>query len=288
MIAAILLCLAAAALNAAWNALLKTSGDPMAVATRAMGTSALAVTPLVAIAWLVAGKPAVPPSTFALAAASSGAEFIYFLGLTTAYRRGELSVVYPLARGSAPLLAVLAGVVVLGESLTVHTLAGVLLLVAGILIVRTPSRAAWNVVAPALLTGAAIATYSAIDKVGTQQAPPWLYGWFIWCGGAILLVGWAGVKRVRNQQAPPEPVSPPPEASSGRGAVVIGAMMLVSYLMVLFALRLAPLVVVAPLRESGIVLGTVVGAWRLDERAGFRPRIGGSMAILGGVLILAL
>jgi drug/metabolite transporter (DMT)-like permease len=288
MIAAILLCLAAAALNAAWNALLKTSGDPMAVATRAMGVSALAVTPLVAIAWVVAGEPAVSPRTFALAGASSVAEFIYFLGLTTAYQRGELSVVYPLARGSAPLLAVLAGVVVLGERLTAHTLAGVVLLVAGILIVRTPSRAAWNVMVPALLTGTAIATYTAIDKVGTQQAPPWLYGWFLWCGGALLLVGWAGMKHVRNTRRAPEPVSRPPEVPSGRVAAAIGGMMLVSYLMVLFALRLAPLVVVAPLRESGIVLVTVVGAWRLNERAGLRPRIGGSLAILGGVLILAL
>ena len=287
MVAAILLCLAAAALNAAWNALLKTSGDPMAVATRAMSTSALAVTPLVAIAWLLAGRPAVSPHTFALAGASSVAEFIYFLGLTTAYQRGELSVVYPLARGSAPLLAVIAGVVVLGESLTVHLLAGVLLLVAGILIVRTPSRASWPVMAPALLTGAAIATYSAIDKVGTQQAPPWLYGWFLWCGGAVLLLAWAGIMRLRHMQVPPASVPAATAAPSGRVAVTIGAMMLISYLMVLFALRLAPLVVVAPLRESGIVLVTVVGAWRLGERAGLRPRIGGSLAILGGVLILA-
>ncbi|HVA89032.1 MAG TPA: DMT family transporter [Chloroflexota bacterium] len=288
MIAAIVLCLVAAALNAAWNALLKTSGDPMAVATRAMSASALAVTPLVAIAWLVAGEPTVSAGTFALAGGSSVAEFIYFLCLTTAYRRGELSVVYPLARGSAPLLAVIAGVVVLREALTIHIVAGVLLLGAGILIVRTPSRAAWNVMAPALMTGAAIATYSAIDKVGTGQAPPWLYGWFIWCGGSLLLVGWAGAKRLRRTPLPAEPGSPASTPPTFRLAATIGGMMLVSYLMVLFALSLAPLVVVAPLRESGIVLVTAVGAWRLGERAGFRSRISGSLAILGGVLVLAL
>jgi uncharacterized membrane protein len=69
---------------------------------------------------------------------------------------------------------------------------------------------------------------------------------------------------------------------------MIGGMMLVSYLMVLFALRLAPLVVVAPLRESGIVLVTVVSAMRLGERNGLGLRIGGSLAILCGAVTLAV
>ncbi len=283
MIAAVVLSLLSAVLNATWNALLKVSGDPMVTATRAETASTIAATPLLFVTWLVAGRPPMSPAAWGLAGASAVFEFIYFLCLTTAYRRGELSVVYPLARGSAPLLAVAAGVLLLGEGMSARTLVGVAFLLAGILIVRRPSRAAWNVMWPALLTGAAIATYSAIDKVGTQQAPPWLYGWAMWSGTALLLAGWAGVTRKRRGLKPEAQDPVPPF----RRAALIGGLMLTSYLMVLIALRLAPLVVVAPLRESGIVLVTAVSAWRLGERAGLRVRVAGSLSILCGAVLLA-
>jgi drug/metabolite transporter (DMT)-like permease len=285
VIAAIVLSLLSAVLNATWNALLKVSGDPMVTATRAETASTIAATPLLFVTWLVAGRPPMPPAAWGLAGASAGFEFIYFLCLTTAYRRGELSVVYPLARGSAPLLAVAAGVLLLGEGMSVRTLVGVTFLLAGILIVRRPSRAAWTVMWPALLTGAAIATYSAIDKVGTQQAPPWLYGWAMWSGTALLLAGWAGVVRKRGRtKSESLEIEPAPPFQR---AALIGVLMLTSYFMVLIALRLAPLVVVAPLRESGIVLVTAVSAWRLGERAGLSMRLGGSASILCGAVLLA-
>ncbi|MGH2389920.1 MAG: hypothetical protein ACRDIE_17105, partial [Chloroflexota bacterium] len=188
--------------------------------------------------------------------------------------------------GSAPLLAVAAGVLLLGEGMSARTAAGVGLLLAGILIVRRPSRASWAIMWPALLTGAAIATYSAIDKVGTQQAPPWLYGWAMWTGTALLLVGWAGFTKGRRRSAVESQdteVTPP----SIHRAALIGAIMLISYFMMLGALRLAPLVVVAPLRESGIVLVTAVSAWRLGERTGLWLRMAGSAAILCGAVVLA-
>jgi drug/metabolite transporter (DMT)-like permease len=285
VITAIVLSLLSAVLNATWNALLKVSGDPMVTATRAETASTIAATPLLFVTWLVAGRPPMPPAAWGLAGASAGFEFIYFLCLTTAYRRGELSVVYPLARGSAPLLAVAAGVLLLGEGMSARTLVGVTFLLAGILIVRRPSRAAWTVMWPALLTGAAIATYSAIDKVGTQQAPPWLYGWAMWSGTALLLAGWAGVVRKRGRTKP-ESLEIEPSPPFQRAAL-IGVLMLTSYFLVLIALRLAPLVVVAPLRESGIVLVTAVSAWRLGERTGLRMRLTGSVSILCGAILLA-
>ena len=287
MIPAIALSLLSAVLNAAWNALLKVSGDPMVTATRAETASTIAATPLLAVTWLLAGRPALPVAGWGLAGASAVFEFVYFLCLTTAYRRGELSVVYPLARGSAPLLAVAAGILLLGEGMNVRTLIGVALLLAGILMVRRPSRAAWAVMWPALLTGAAIAAYSAIDKEGTQQAPPWLYGWAMWTGTALLLLGWAGVVKKRNGPASVTGSAEHASAPPFRRAALIGALMLTSYFMVLIALRLAPLVVVAPLRESGIVVVTAVSAWRLGERTGLRMRLAGSVSILCGAVVLA-
>lgn len=286
MILAIILSLLAAVLNATWNTLLKTTGDPMVTATRAMSASAIVATPLAAIAWLASGRPPMPPAAWGLAAASSVFEFCYFLCLTTAYRRGELSVVYPLARGTAPLLAVLAGAVFLRETLTSQHVMGVAFLLIGILVVRRPSRAPWAVMWPALLTGVAIATYSAIDKEGTSLAPPWLYGWALWAMGALLLVAWAGIVRWRRgPDQPGEEAEPPPDFLRG---VVIGVCMLIGYLLVLIALSLAPLVVVAPLRESGIVLVAAVSAVRLGERNGLGLRIGGSVAILCGAVALAV
>lgn len=286
MIPAIVLSLLSAVLNATWNTLLKVSGDPLETATWAETASAIAAAPLLVVTWLVTGRPSLPAAGWGLAGASAVVELFYFLSLTTAYRRGELSVVYPLARGSAPLLAVAAGVLVLGEAMSVRIAVGVAMLLTGIGIVRRPSRASWTIMWPALLTGAAIATYTSIDKVGTQQAPPWLYGWVMWAGTAFLLVSWGRLAK-RRWTSSPEAANPEPAPPPVYRAILIGVVMLTSYLLMLIALSLAPLVVVAPLRESGIVLVTAVSAWRLGERNGLRLRMVGSLAILCGAVVLA-
>src|SRR2546421_12226360 len=97
--------------------------------------------------------------------------------------------VYPLARGTAPLLAVPAGLAILGERLSPLELVGVACLLAGIWAARGPA-AAGPAVRPALLTGVCIATYSTIDRVGVRLAPPWLYGWVLWINIAVLLAAW--------------------------------------------------------------------------------------------------
>src|SRR6267154_5745407 len=114
---AIGLVLVAAVLHAGWNVLLKTSGDTLWTAVRLQLIGTAILLPVGIVAWLANGRPAVPPEALALALASGVLEAIYFVCLSNAYRRGALSVVYPLARGSAPLLAVLVGIVLLGEHL---------------------------------------------------------------------------------------------------------------------------------------------------------------------------
>ena len=145
---------------------------------RATIAAALIATPATAVAWLLTGRPG-----FSLAAAgwcvlSATLELAYLWLLATAYRRGELSVVYPIARGSAPLLAVIAGLGLLHERLTGVQLAGVGLLLLGILAVTVPQTSGRATV-PALLTGVAIASYTAIDRVGVRLSTPWLYGWLL-------------------------------------------------------------------------------------------------------------
>src|SRR4029077_14847918 len=105
-------------------------------------------------------------------------ELTYMWLLSAAYARGELSVVYPIARGSAPLLAVVIGLGVLGERLSTLQLAGVTLLLAGILAVTLPQTSG-RATFLALLTGVTIAAYTAIDRVGVRLTTPWLYLWLL-------------------------------------------------------------------------------------------------------------
>jgi drug/metabolite transporter (DMT)-like permease len=182
----------AALMNVTWHVVVKTSGDPLLMTARATGGSIVLLTPFVAAAWILAGRPGLTTEGWLLAVLSGVVELGYFVTLSAAYRRGDLSTVYPIARGTAALGAVFAGIVLLGERPDALALCGIALLVAGGWFVRRPaalharsSAAGW-----ALLTGLTITTYSAVDAVGSRQGPPWLYGWAMFAIGAALLAGW--------------------------------------------------------------------------------------------------
>jgi drug/metabolite transporter (DMT)-like permease len=283
---AIALALAAAAIHGTWNVLVKVSGDPMRTFRRSTVVAALVITPVTFVVWLVAGRPSITPAAAGLAGVSAVLELAYLFLLSAAYRRGELSVVYPIARGSAPLLAVAAGLGVLGEKLTPAQMAGVGLLLLGILAVTLPQTSGRATV-PALLTGVSIAAYSAVDRVGVRLSTPWLYGWLLIVLLAIglLIVGWVG-PRLRSTDKPSEPQAAPPVRWPQ--ATVIGIFMWGGYLLVLAALSIAPLSVVAPVRETAIVAVAVWGVWKLHERRGAVLKLLGASATLIGVALLAL
>src|SRR4029077_2809570 len=204
---AIALALAAAALHGTWNVLIKVSGDPMETFRRATIIAALVTTPLTAVAWLATGRPALPLGAVGLAAISAALELAYLYLLSAAYRSGELSVVYPIARGSAPLLAVVAGLGLLGERLEPGQLAGVGLLLVGILAV-TVSQTGGRATVPALLTGVSIAAYTAIDRVGVRLTTPWLYDWVLITLLATALAVTMSVRsRLQRRPELPSPVT---------------------------------------------------------------------------------
>ena len=130
-----------AVLHLAWNVRLKTAGDPLRAATIGMMAASVGIVPLGIAVWWAQGHVALPVEGVVLGVASGFVEAAYFILLSAAYRRGDLSVVYPVARGTAPLLAVLIGVVVLGERLGVPGSIGVVMLLAGFLILQRPWRA---------------------------------------------------------------------------------------------------------------------------------------------------
>jgi drug/metabolite transporter (DMT)-like permease len=282
--------LVAAILHAAWNVLLKGAGDPLRTATLGVAAATGILVPLVVAGWLAAGRPAIPSAAWALGIASGGVEVAYFVFLAAAYRRGDLSAVYPVARGTAPLVAVLLGVTLLGERLTTTGWAGVALILVGLLLVQRPwryfgvqgstQRAAAGF---ALLTGITIATYSALDRVGVQQVAPWLYAGILWpaCTAGLAIV-WLARRR---------PVSADDPGGGFGRAAAWGLLMLVAYGFVLAAYSLAPLVIVAPLRELSVVLTSVWAVVRLREAVDGRDaaaRIGGAALVVVGAIALAL
>ena len=284
----IALVLVSAGLHVAWNVRLKSAGDPLRAATVGLLAASVGIVPAGIAAWWLAGRPSLPVDGIALALASGVIEAVYFILLSAAYRRGDLSIVYPIARGTAPLLAVLIGVVVLGEVLGVAGSIGVGLLLAGFLILQRPWQAVRGhgldpSVAFALATGVSIATYTAIDRVGTRLIDPLPYAAILWVTGALLLVLWirfvagGGILVGGREQL--------------RYAAIGGWLTLAAYLLILWALSVAPLSAVAPLRESAAVFAAAWGSFRLGEaidRVDAARRVGASILILGGALLLAV
>jgi drug/metabolite transporter (DMT)-like permease len=279
---AVALSLAAAALHGTWNVLVKVSGDPLVTFRRVTIVAALGATVALVPAWLALGRPGLSPAAAGLCLLSATLETAYLWLLSTAYRRGELSAVYPIARGSAPLLAVLVGLVVLGERLTPPQLVGVALLLAGIAAVSL-SQASGRATVPALLTGIAIASYTAVDRVGVRLTTPWLYGWLLFTLMAIELWVSTWIASSLRLRALPAGMVP----TWGQSAV-IGTLMWAGYFLVLWALSLAPLAVVAPVRETAVVAVAVWGVWRLGERGRAPVKLSGALATLAGVALLAV
>jgi uncharacterized membrane protein len=287
-----------AVLHVAWNVRLKSAGDPLRTATVGMLAASAGIVPAAVVVWGLAGRPALPAAGIALGVLSGVVEAAYFVLLSAAYRRGDLSVVYPIARGTAPLLAVVIGVGLLGERLGPAGSLGVVGLLAGFLWLQRP----WRVLAaaraapagqrrgtidPAILfalaTGVTIATYSAIDRVGTRLIEPVSYAAILTVTCAIVLVLWVtfmaggaifggGREEVRR-------------------AAIGGWLTLAAYLLILTALSVAPLSGVSPLRESATVLAAAWGSVRMGEaadRGEVVRRVGASVLIVGGALLLAV
>jgi drug/metabolite transporter (DMT)-like permease len=289
----------AAVLHVTWNVILKTAGDPLRAAAVGMATAACVICPTAAVAWLVIGRPTVSNEALVLSVVSGLLEAIYFGFLAAAYRRGDLSMVYPLARGSAPLLAVAIGVVVLGERLGPVGYVGVGALLVGLLALQRPwrflqtsGRESGGAAGFALLTGIAIASYSAVDRVGVRATEPWIYAGLIWASGTVFLWSYVWVyRRQRRRAAASSPPASEDRAFDPRRAGVGGLITLGAYMLILTAFTVAPLTAVAPLRESAIVLASGWGSFRLGEAAdraeGLR-RIGAAALVVVGAILLAI
>src|SRR5437763_6876780 len=190
------LVLAAAVLHAAWNLLAKRAGGGATLVWLYGTASAVLLTPP-AVALLVLGRTDLGPTGLAYSLASAVLHVAYFLVLQRGYEHGDLSVVYPVARGTGPVLSTIAAVALLGERPSPTALAGAALVATGVFVLARPERASaassTRAVAYGLLTGVLIAAYTICDKraVGEYGVPPLVQQWTSSLGLFALLAPWA-------------------------------------------------------------------------------------------------
>jgi drug/metabolite transporter (DMT)-like permease len=211
----------------------------------------------------------------------------YFSSLQESYRTGELSVVYPIARGTGPLLSVIAAIVILGEHASAPLLLGAALIIGAIVSLAQGAgthglrgRGARRAIGLAILTGAFTAAYTVWDShaVTALHQPVIVYYWGAELVRATVLA--APVARRRAEIGPTW-------RRYRRAIVGIGILTPGAYVLVLVALTLAPVIVVAPVREVSIVFGVLIGANTLGEGNAAR-RAAAALAILAGIALIVV
>jgi drug/metabolite transporter (DMT)-like permease len=264
------LALGAALLHALWNVLLAGSRDSVAATGALLLFGVLLLAPA---ALLVGGG--VSTEALPFVAASAALELAYFVLLARAYRGGELGVVYPVARGSAPVV-VLAAATVLGLGKGVSWLAalGVILVAAGVLNVGEPRRGDRRDMILGLAIGVTIAGYTLVDSEGLDHADPLPYLCLI---ATVCAVAYNGALIASGRATELH------AQMNGRMLLTAGATT-GSYAMVLAALQMAPAAPVAAVRESSIVIAALMASLFLGEDR----RLGGAVVVAAGVALIGL
>jgi drug/metabolite transporter (DMT)-like permease len=278
---ALALIAAAAVAHASWNFFAKQARGGLPFVWLA-GLCAATLYALPAAIQLVVGSRSVSTAGLAFMFGSGCLHSAYFTTLQRGYAEGDLSVVYPLARGTGPALSVLAAVVILGERPGPVALVGAALVVIGVLSLaggghRTPTRGS---IIFALLTGVTIAAYTLWDAHAVQDLaqPAIAYYWGSEVTRAIVLA----VPALRDRAGLRTALE-----HDRRAILAVGLLSPLAYILVLVALTLAPVSVVAPGREASIVIASLLGTRLLGEGDPGR-RATSAVAILAGIACLTL
>lgn len=279
------LVLAAAFLHATWNLFAKRAGQAGTAFVWLCAVGMVCIyTPVGLIVALVA-RPHIGGEQFLFMFGSGVLHLCYFTVLQKGYRVGDLSLVYPLARGTGPMLSTAAAIAFLGERPTAPALSGACLVCVGVLVLGTAGGpAVGGRRAPAvgfgLLTGGLIAVYTLWDRnaVGALAVPPILLDVAANSVRAVLLTPAALRRRAFVREV---------WRLHRREVIVVAAIAPLAYILVLTALAASPVSYVAPAREASILIGTIFGV-RLLREGNTRARVLGALAIVAGLMGLAL
>lgn len=276
-LSATLMVLLAAVAHASWNAIAHGVPDKLAAMTLLSLGAAVFAVPLMIV------SPTPARAAWPWLIASVIVHIAYYLLLMTAYRLGDFSQMYPIARGSAPLIVTVLAAVFVHEVPPALELAGVVVISIGlgslVLVGGRPGRHEWPALAAALATGLTIAAYTVIDGSGVRRADS-TGGYIAWLmvfnGLTIALyavsrrrgVGFLG--RLRESLIP---------------GLIGGVLSLAAYGLVLWAQTRGPLAPISALRETSIVVGAIIGAWIFKEGFGAR-RLIATAVVFAGVLLI--
>lgn len=267
----------AGVLHATWNAMAKAT--PNRYAAFALFGLAYLACGVVAVAWAAAPAAAAWPWL----ATSTTLHVVYSWQLTRCYRLGDFNQVYPLARGTAPLLVALVATTALGDELTTPQLVGVATVCGGlgVLALARGSGVAgpsWPAIRAAVLTGVTIAAYTILDGIGVRRSgsPLGYSGWlFLTMGPLIVAWTFAAQRRALLSALRQHWVM----------GFIGGVIGVIGYAVVLWAQTTGALAVVAALRETGVVAGAVIGVVVFRERLG-PARIAAAAAVALGVALI--
>ena len=272
----IALVLTAAFFHAVWNASVKRGEDKFRVITGIQAASILLVLPLLPFV----GLP--HADSWLYIALSAALHFGYYLSLAAAYRHGDFAQAYPVARGSAPILVALWGVLVLREALSGGQWAALILVLGGIMIFATrrlggvlQQRKAMGC---ALLTAAFIAAYTVTDGIGGRRSGNVAaYMVYLTLLDSALVVLYSAHRWRGNEWRA--------LAADWRLSLVGGALALSAYWMVVWSMSQTSIALVSALRETSVIIAALIGAYYFKEPAGKR-RIVASIVIFAGIALL--
>lgn len=267
---ALFLALAAAVIHALWNVLLARARDTEAATAVAIVVGVVVFTPAAILTWDV------DANVWPYVVGSTTFELAYIVLLAAAYTRSELSLVYPLARGLAPVLVLVVGVAALGAGTSPAQAAGVCLIGAGVLLVRGPRREAdMRGIAFGVGIAACIAAYTLIDNGGVEHAEPLPYLILVMAPAALVYA--SALLWLRGAAALRAEINVPTLAA--------GVASLSSYALALAALQLAPAAPVAAVRETSVVIAAVL-AWAVLKEPVGPARLGGAVLVAVGIAFL--
>ncbi|MFY9757640.1 MAG: EamA family transporter [Pseudolabrys sp.] len=267
----------AAACHAGWNALIKVGLDPLSTTTLislGAGLVALALAPLVGLpAW----------AAWPWLIASVIVHLCYFASLIESYRTGDLGQVYPIARGSAPLMTAAATTVFIGEKLSLVGWTGIFSLVAGVLLLsarggRELAEVDRRAIGFALFTALTICAYSVVDGIGARlSANPNAYSVWLFIGIAVVMLPYA------IYRDGPDVI--PAMRRFWRRGLAGGALQLLSYGIAIWAMTAAPIAIVATLRETSVLFGAVIAVVVLKEPLRAARIVAACLIVCGLILI---
>jgi len=277
--------LVAAFLHASWNYLAKKSSNKMAFIWWAILFSNIIFLPMFIYFWPTV---TISPVGWMCIAATGILHAFYFWFMGAAYERGDLSLVYPLSRGSGPLFVPILAVILMHEQLSFLGVFGIILVIFGIYVIHLRSFSVQSFLEPflsmrgsaslwALCTGGAIAGYSLVDKVGVTLVYPPVYIYLMFVITLLLLSPFVFARNRMYLKKEWE--------INKLNIIIVGFLDLFTYLLVLFALRISKVSYVAAAREVSIVFSAFLGIMLLQEKNASQKFAGAVLISLGVALI---